>query len=345
MRHGVDLEFVPFESPALGEVLYRERHLATKGGYMLWDFARRAGVLERARRVDAVVLYREAASLGPAFYERLLARSSVPLLLDFDDAIWMQNPETRVSVNGVFSRLRFPGKTRTIARLASAVTVGNEYLAQWARRWNDEVFVVPTSIDLSSYTVQPEVGSDEPFVIGWMGSFSTLVHLEQVRGALERFAKRRRVRFVVVCDRPLEPPPSNVETVFVPWRADREAADIGAMHVGIMPLVDLEVAKGKCGCKALQYMAAGRPAVVAPVGVNVDIVRHGENGLLASTEDEWVDAFERLASSPDLRRTLAAAGRRTVEEAYASEVCANRFAVALERALAKAPARRSHARS
>jgi glycosyltransferase involved in cell wall biosynthesis len=77
-------------------------------------------------------------------------------------------------------------------------------------------------------------------------------------------------------------------------------------------------------------MAAGRPTVISPVGVNVDIVQHGENGLLADTPDEWVNAFEQLAGSRALRQRLAVAGRTTVERGYSAETSAARFAGAIE---------------
>lgn len=331
-QHGIDLDFTIFESDKLGAVLYERGHLLTKGALMLGDFARRGTALRNLGDYDAVAVYREVASVGPAIYERALARLGKPIVYDFDDAIWMQNPTTNTAVNGLFSRLRFPGKTRTITRLASAVTVGNKYLAEWAGELNAEVHVVPSSIELGTYAVQPELADDTPFVLGWMGSFSTLPHLELVRGAVERFAARRRVRFVVVCDKPLDPPFKNAETVFVKWTAANEAADIGAMHVGIMPLVDYDVSRGKCGMKALQYMASGRPTVVTPIGVNADIIEHGQNGFHASNEDEWVDAFEKLAASRELRRTFAEAGRRTVEAGFTAETSAARFAAAVKAA-------------
>jgi len=98
------------------------------------------------------------------------------------------------------------------------------------------------------------------------------------------------------------------------------------MHVGIMPVADTRYALGKCGCKALQFMAAGRPTIVSPVGVNGEIVRDGENGLHARSSAEWVEAFERLAASRALRAKLAEAGRRTVEAGFSAEVAAARFA-------------------
>lgn len=327
--HDIHIDFVPFESPHLTEVLYKPGHIPTKGALMVRDFARRIAPVMSARRYDGAIVYREVATFGPAVWERVLARAGVPFILDFDDAIWMPPTASAKSINGAFSRLRFPGKTRTIARLARAVTVGNDFLADWARQFNPNVHVVPTSIDLSRYTVQAERASDAPFVIGWMGSHSTLSNLELVRDAVERFGATRKVRFVVVCDRPLDPPFRNVENVFVKWSGDREARDIGEMDVGIMPLLDFPFAHGKCACKALQYMAAGRPCVVSPIGINGVIVRHGENGLHATTTDEWIAAFERLAASRELRAALASAGRRQVEKRFSAEVAAAAFAAAV----------------
>jgi glycosyltransferase involved in cell wall biosynthesis len=326
-HHGIELTFCPFESDELTAVLYSAGNVARKGAHMLRAFWNRRQHVSQARDYDAAVVYREMSLLGPAIYERVLARTGIPFILDFDDAIWMGNPPG-VGSNGVFARLKVPGKTSTIARLASAVTVGNEFLASWSRDHNRNVHVVPTSIELGMYPVQPELASDDPFVIGWMGSFSALRYLELLRSAIARFGTTRRTELLVVADRPLEPAIEGVPTKFIRWQADKEAEHIGMMHIGLMPIKDELYARGKCACKALQYMAAGRPAVVGPVGVNVDIVKHGVNGLLASSDDEWVQAFEKLAASRDLRRALALAGRKTVEERFSAEASASAFAAA-----------------
>src|SRR5579859_36651 len=128
-RHGVGIDFCPFESPRLTEILHQPGRRSEKAYWMLRDTGRRLGaVLEAKKGYDGVIVYREAALLGPALYERLLRRVSVPFYLDFDDAIWMPM-ESRA--NGLFSRLHFYGKTRTVCRLARAVTVGNQFLAQY----------------------------------------------------------------------------------------------------------------------------------------------------------------------------------------------------------------------
>ncbi len=328
-EHGIDVEYRPFESPALTRILYQNGKVAEKAMFLLQDTARRRSVVAEARRYDVVIIYLEAALMGPPIYEWLLSKTGVPIVYDFDDAIWLARQSSMVSTNKHFRRLKFRGKTATICKLASVVTVGNEYLAAWARRHNREVRVVPTTIDLDAYPVQEPPLQEEPFTVVWSGTFSTLPHLELARAPLEALAKRRAVRLNVICDRPLPRPFAGVETRFIRWRADEEAKSIGTGHVGIMPLPDDEFARGKCACKALQYMAAGRVAVAAPVGVNADIVRHRENGFLASTDQEWTEILDELASSSDLRARVAAAGRKTVEERFSAPRSAALFAEAI----------------
>lgn len=320
------LDFLPFESPRLTELLYQPGHAPEKAFWVACDFLRRASAVLEARAYDGVIVYREAALIGPAIYERLLAWAGVPLLFDFDDSIWVPNQIS--NVNGAFSKLHVWGKTSTTCRLASAVLVGNEFLANYARKRNSSVFVVPTSIELDDYQVQPEP-PDEPFVVAWSGSLSTLVHLESARNALEAFAKRRRFVFHVICNKPPVRPIAGAENRFTPWSERGEVEALGQAHVGIMPLPDDDISRGKCGLKALQYMAVGRPVVISPVGVNREIVQSGQNGLLASSTSEWVEALEQLAQSPELRRRMGAQGRALIETRYSAAVVSNVFANAV----------------
>ncbi len=322
-RHGISMDFLAFESESLTAMLDDPGRYLAKGALLGLDLIRRRAVLRKAADYDAIVIYREASLLGPAMYERLLAQAGRPIIFDFDDAIWL--PGTG-SVNGPFARLRFPGKTAAICRLASAVTAGSRYLADYAARFNANVHVVPTTVDLDLYPVQPPLIGNSPFVVTWTGSGSTLVQLEVARSALARVGKRRRTILRVICSRPPERPFEEVETQFIRWTPVREAASLGPSHVGIMPLPDDEFSRGKCGLKALLYMAIGRPAVVSSVGANSDIVSDNHNGLLASTEDAWVAALEALAESHELRNRIGSAGRQLVETRYSAEAGASAFA-------------------
>ena len=321
--HSIDLELLPFESPELTEVLYKPGHHLEKAWLVSRDFIHRRSAIRQASAYDAVLLFREAALIGPAFYERQLARSKTPLIYDFDDAIWMQQPDVDRSI---FSALHFHRKTKEICRLATAVTVGNEFLADFARGSNDQVHIVPTTIELADYDGRLEPPSAEPFIVCWTGSTTTLVHFEHARPALEALAQRIPLVVKIICNKPPSQPINGAKMQFIPWSAEAEAREIAASHVGIMPLPDNEFSRGKCGLKALQCMAAGRPVVASPVGVNTAIIRHGENGFLAATTAEYVDAFMQLASSPELRAKLGAAAYEMVKASYSATIGAAKFA-------------------
>jgi glycosyltransferase involved in cell wall biosynthesis len=73
-------------------------------------------------------------------------------------------------------------------------------------------------------------------------------------------------------------------------------------------------------------MACGLPVIASPVGVNTEIVEHGVNGFLASTEAEWIEALRTLLSDAALRARMGEAGRRKVERDYSLQVWGPRVA-------------------
>jgi glycosyltransferase involved in cell wall biosynthesis len=317
-ERGVEVTFKPFESKALNAILYKQGHMAQKLKLVGEALRRRAGEVRSARGYDAVYVLREAALLGPPVFERWLARTGVPYVFDFDDAVFLQYVSPS---NGYLSYLKFSGKTRSICRMAAHVMAGNQYLADYAGAVNDRVTIIPTTIDTEKYKVEPRAENDVP-VVGWSGSFSTAVHLATVKGALRELARRERFRLRVIGSPDFKIEGVDVEAM--PWRAATELEDLRPFDIGIMPLPDDQWSRGKCGLKALQYMALGVPTVCSPVGVNSEIIRDGENGLLASTDDEWVEKLSGLLRSKEERARLGRAGRETVEARYSAAVQAPR---------------------
>ena len=321
---GVEVTFRPFESPELHAVLYKPGMVGQKLRHVARAFARRTSDLRGVSEFDAAYVVREMALLGPPLFERWLAHSGIPFIFDFDDAVFVPYVSP---ANGYLSYLKFPGKTRTICRLAAHVIAGNAYLADYARRVNPYVTIVPTTIDTEKYAVEEREASDPP-IIGWSGSYSTAQHLDTLRPALQRLARSERFRLLVigVAGYRIE----GVDVEAIPWRAETEVTDLRRMDVGVMPLPDEPWSRGKCGLKALQYMALGVPAVCSPVGVNSEIISDGENGCLAATEDEWVEKLTRLLRSAEERRRLGRAGRASVEAHYSAQSQAPRVLQIIE---------------
>jgi len=269
-------------------------------------------------RSDLVYNYRVALS-GKEL--AALAASGVPMVFDFDDAVFAVPPFGATQV-------RDPAETdRYAATLAASrcVIAGNAFLARWAERHCPRVEIVPTCIDVSEYPATPRRPGPE-LTIGWIGMGHNLYYLERIRPALEEVLRRHpQARLRVVSDAPY----AGAEAVA--WSLDRQAAQIAAFDIGVMPLTDDDWSRGKCAYKALQYMASGIPPVVSPVGMSAEAVRDGENGLHATTTDEWVAALTRLIEDAALRERLGRAARRTVEERYSVESAWTRITGILER--------------
>ncbi len=316
--YGVELTHQPFEDEELHTLLYQPGHLTQKLKLVSKAVQRRRSLMRSVRNFDLVYLFREAALLGPPIFERWLRYTGVPIVFDFDDAIFVSYKSPS---NGYLSYLKFAAKAKAVCRLSSHVMVGNPYLAGFASRFNDRVTVVPTTIDTDKYLVQEKDTADVP-VIGWTGSYSTVQHLDTIRGALKKLAAREKFRLRVIGTPTYELEGIDVDAML--WRSETELEDLRQVDIGVMPLPDDDWSKGKCGLKALQFMALGIPTICSPVGVNTDIIQDGENGFIAGTEDEWVEKMSQLLRSAALQRTLGRAGRETVERKYSARVQAPR---------------------
>jgi len=318
-QSGVDITYSPFETPELKSVLYRNGHSFSKVKTVFTNMRRRRRELDSVRDYDLVYVFREAALLGPAWFERKIAGSGVPMVFDFDDAVFVAY---RSPSNGYLSYLKFPQKTGEICRLSAHVMAGNEFLADYAGQFSESVTIVPTTIETDKYTPVGRSTAPETLTIGWSGSHSTVQHLDTIRGALQSLAKDEEFRLRVVGTPNYELDAVDVEAV--PWRSESEIEDLSPIDIGLMPLPDDKWSKGKCGLKALQYMALGIPTICSPVGVNTKIIQDGENGLIADSAAEWVEKIKVLLHSPELRQKLGSAGRTTVEAEYSAKTQAPR---------------------
>ena len=329
---GISVDLVPFADERLMELLHKPGMRMTKAIANIARCARRVADVVGARRYDAVFIHRAVCIAGPAVLERLIALSGRPVIFDFDDAIFKLHT---TDANRRFGWLKFPGKTASICRLSTHVVVGNSWLAEYARNFNSSVTVVPTSIDTEYYWPAQRNGSNGRVTLGWTGSSTSQTHLELFAPLLRELCSRRNVEVRVISNR--EPVLPGIDYVWIPWTAESETVELSNFDIGVMPMPDDEWARGKCALKALQYMAMGIPTVCSAVGANCEVIQHGENGLLASTNEEWLASLELLIEQAELRHRLGEMGRRTVEERYSKQRCAALFASVVRSAIKDRP--------
>jgi len=288
---------------------------------------RRLRDLRAQPRPGVIWLEYEALPWAPWPVERMLWPSGVPIVADYDDAIFHRYDLHRQPlIRGLLGR-----KIDFVMASARLVTAGNPYLAERARTAGARrVEIVPTVVDLKAYGVGDRTGHRATPIVGWIGSPSTWrAYMAPFLPLLIRTAEANGAQLRVVgADRTAAHPLLDS----LPWSEDTEVSQIQSMDIGIMPLTDTPWARGKCGYKLIQYMACGLPVVASPVGVNAEIVEHGVNGFLASTEADWHAALTTLLTDPALRQRMGAAGRRKVEAQYSLQVWGPRVAALLRSA-------------
>jgi glycosyltransferase involved in cell wall biosynthesis len=282
--------------------------------------------LSRSLRGANVILQRR---LLPAWEVALLRRTVKHLLFDFDDAVFLRDSYSPRGHDHPGRLRRF----RATVQACDAVIAGNAFLADHAARWTlpDSVHVIPTCVHPGLYEPRsPNQENARPPQLVWIGSSSTLKGLQAITPLLEEIGKQvPGLQLKIICDRFIRL--QNMPVVECPWKQATEAPDIGSGDIGISWVPDDPWSRGKCGLKVLQYMAAGLPVVANPVGVHPEMIRPGENGYLATSPNQWVDAIRRLASDASLRQKMGQLGRHRLENEYSVEAGGQRWLGVLDR--------------
>ncbi len=278
----------------------------------LGNLMERAPDTFRSFAYDLVFFQREMLSTFVT-WEPLTRR---PRIFDVDDAIW-------VHPRGDF--------TRRLARLCDHVVCGNQFLAVEFSRWNQNVSILPTPVDVHSFIPLSEPRDPERLVIGWMGLSRNLTYLYAVERALGEVLRRHPTATLrVVTGEPPKFSSLRAEQVeYVRWTPENEVRSIQEMTVGIMPLDDNVYARGKCAFKMLLYMACGLPVVVSPVGMNAEVLAKAPIGFGAVADSDWVDHLDHLLRDSGLRSRMGDAGRRVVVEHYSVGALAPKLAETL----------------
>ena len=316
---GIEDSLAPFLDQSYLKRLYSGKSTL---GSVLVAYARRIFQLRLARQADLLWVEKEALPWLPWGIERALLPSAVPLVVDYDDAVFHRYDLHRsAAVRRLLGR-----KLDRLMASASLVTAGNRYLADRATASGaQQVEIVPTVVNMTSYTRRPEPFSEKAVTIGWIGSPSTWTeYMVPMMPLLTLTAEAAGARIAAVGAGRAATAHPLLDNL--PWTEESEVSRIHAMDIGIMPLTDTPWARGKCGYKLIQYMACGLPVIASPVGVNAEIVENGVNGFLASSDAEWAEALQTLLCDPALRARMGEAGRLKVERDYSLQVWGPRVA-------------------
>ncbi len=313
--HGIQVKTQGFLNLYTWRKLYQQGNTVEKMLGIMIGFLKRFWLLFSVSRYDYIFIHREATPVGPPIIEWLIAtKFKKRIIYDFDDAIWLPNTSTQ---NSIAAKLKYHQKVGKICKWAKKVSVGNKFLAEYARQFNDYVIINPTTIDtenLHNPKNRTLKSNTQTLIIGWTGTHSTMVYLNEILPVIDDIAKTTEIIFRIISNQPPEFHRNYVE--YLPWKKETEIQDLLSFDIGIMPLTEDKWAEGKCGFKALQYMSLEIPTLASPVGVNKEIITSGTNGYLCQTPADWFKNIQWLLKDEKLRKVIGSAGRTTVIDRY-----------------------------
>lgn len=284
--------------------------------FLVSTYIRRIKVLFAKQSYDLVWVEKEAFPWFPVWFELLLLRGK-PFIMDFDDATFHNYDQH----SNKFLRYFYHNRLDKLMAKSALVICGNYYLKQRAENAGaSRTVLLPTVVNLNSYSVKDYNNPKKRFnsknycKIVWIGSPSTQHYLQVIKKPLQILSKKYNIILRVIGSKDLKMPSVNLE--LIPWSEEEESRLIRDCDIGVMPLLNTSWEKGKCGYKLIQYMASGLPVVASPIGINRDIVCHGDNGFLVSNQKQWIRSLSNLVANKSLRSRLGLNGRQHVLKKY-----------------------------
>ena len=296
-----------------------EKYLPATNNYLVFAFVVLLKILTRLIQLpwllwaDIVIIQRELTPYGIGRLERLVTKLHRHVIFDYDDALEISYRAAHPFIQQMSNEHTF----QKLLKSVSLIIVGNKTLSRYAEKFNQNIVIIPTTINTDLYLPITTRTNEIP-VIGWMGTFGNINNLDLVLPALRKLHNEGlQFKLQIISNSP----PRNIikehlYSKFSAWSAETEISDLQHFDIGIMPLMDTEWNRGKCGFKLIQYMSVGLATVSSPVGVNEEIITNSINGFSAKSPDEWYTALKILLADQNARIQQGKNARKTIEDRY-----------------------------
>lgn len=311
--HNIPYDYEIFYNEKAYRILYQKGKVLQKLLLILSGFWKRFLLLFSLGQYSHVFIHRELTPIGPPIFEWIISKVfKKKVIYDFDDAIWLPNYSEN---NAFFSRFKNYKKVNKIMKWSDVVVAGNAYLQSHGEQYNPNTIIIPTVVDTAHYHQPAKDHKSKTMTLGWTGTLTTNIHLESLKDVFKRLSKKHDFRLKIISNQ--RPALDLPNVVYENWDRSREIEQLQDIDIGLMPLLsNKDFYKGKCGFKAIQFMALEKVTVASPVGVNREIIQDGVNGFLAETNEDWHHILDELLTDLHKYDAMAQNGRKTIEKKY-----------------------------
>jgi len=292
-------------------------NIVKRGLHIIRNFLNKIGIATKSHQQTLIYIQRGTCSLSQlslifSLFSKFILRKKV--IYDIDDGLFLKEPFTM----------------NKLIRFSDLVIVGGHELFNYVKKYNENVFLIPTSADLKRYSFSNSLRKGDHIRLGFVGSPPTTKYLKLLRKPLGELTKSYDFELrVISAPSYAEYVPFNslfgnfekrgVKVKLIPWSLQDEFYQVQSMDIGLAPLFNKEWEKYKCGFKVINYMAAGITPVASNVGENRYIIQDDVNGFLCENNQQWIEKLRKLIEDETLRKKMGANARRTVEEKYSME--------------------------
>lgn len=210
---------------------------------------------------------------------------------DFDDNIFDANEITNFEKS-------------LLLKNSAKIIVGNEFLHNKVYSENSNIEIIRTTdcesqfLNLDRVTKIRLKTFKESLDLVWIGTYTNIGFLEDIIPYIDEAANRldKKINLKIVSNSTIDVVTKNLNIVNIKWTRDVAIKEMTEAHIGLMPLIDNEITRGKCAFKAVQYIGMGLPIIVSDVGMNSLVIDNNMiNGFLVNTKEEWVKSIIELS--------------------------------------------------
>lgn len=229
------------------------------------------------------------------------------------------NPEQNKKMNKKF---------KDMLRGAAAVTISTGYLANKAKEYNKNIYVLPNGVDFKAF--EPKENESGITRIGYMYSGSHIMDWLDMKPHLRKIINERLdVKLVLMGTKPPLDGFDMDKVEFHPFKTlldgfNQAFSDL-KLDIGLCPLFDCEFNKCKSPLKWIQYAAIGA-VTLAPNILYGDYIKDKETGFIYHNYDEFKNKLRYLIKRKETRRKVADNALTYTKANYSIDVIAEKYA-------------------
>lgn len=286
-----------------------------------------------ARNFKTVIVRRELLlfnDYGNLFMEKFLNKLHDNIILDFDDDLSASKGHPRKITNFYGKKMLEQGNKFSDSFLYyHKFITASDYLKTKVLNENssvnpDEILVVPTCVDYDKYEAKQYSSEIKHICLGWIGGDYNYYLLDLLIPVLNKLFEKYNFKLLVIGGKKYKAN-VNFEIEFIPWSLDSEIESLYKIDVGLMPLEDDFINRGKSGFKLIQYMGLGIVSVASGITINNEIVDDRIDSFLIKSDNEWETVLIEILEGRIDYKEMGKLARQKIESNYTFKANFDRY--------------------